>query len=661
MKIPGSLLSKSFYYPFKQQSYQETRNRLHQIGHRNLIILFSLLLFFPKLADAQCKGCDLSRDEAIAYNQTVEMIDMVEIPMRDGTVLNGRVYFPEQPKKDLPTILFRSPYFLPQSDFRWFAEEVAAFLLNGYVVVFNSERGRYWSEGDYTFLAGAKNDGYDVIDWIVNRPWSNGKVGTWGCSSSAEHQLGMATTNHPGHAAMIPIAAGAGIGEVGDFHPQGMFYRGGVVQMPWIPWYYLYGFNEFPTFKGKLSREDRLRLSRFYDLWASKPEVDWAKALRHLPLMDQIEALGGLKSDFSRFVRQLPNDPAWHEVDFAGDNDTYGVPALHINSWYDISFGPSSMALFKLMQQQAFDRESADNQYMLISATNHCAQGRETEDYYYGDRYLGDARYNYYQLYIDWFDYWLKGEENGVTGRDKIELYTMGKNQWESFDEWPPFLAEELTYYLHSDQGANSLAGDGRLSLQPSSNAGYDEFTYDPANPVPSLGDNDWGMIPEMKSGSFDQSSIEMRNDVLVYSTPVLEEGVQVTGPVKVIIYLSSDVRDTDLTAKLVDVYPDGRAFNVAESIQRVRWRESYEEPLFMEEGEVYKVEIGPLLTSNLFKEGHKIRLEISSSNFPRFERNLNTGGNNYNESKWQIANNKIHFGSTSSSKIILSTIPGER
>lgn len=621
------------------------------------LMLSSTLFLIPFELKAQCKNCALTHKEALAINGNMEMLDMVEIPMRDGVVLNGRVYFPDLPKQNLPTVLIRSPYFLPNSEFNWFAQEIAAFLSNGYVVMLNNERGRYWSEGHYTFLVGAREDGYDVIEWIVNQPWSNGKVGTWGCSSSAEHQLGLATKDHPGHAAMVPMAPGAGIGEVGGYHPQGFFYRGGVFQMPWVRWYYQYGFNEFPTFPIELSRDDRIRLNRFYDLWADKPDINWESALRALPLMNLIDNIGGLKSDFTQFIQRLPNDPAWHDVEFAGEHDKFGVPSLMINAWYDISFGPSSMALFDHMQKNAFDKESSENQFMIISATNHCEQTLETEEYYYGDRFLGDARFNYYELYINWFDYWLKGIDNGVTDRKKIQLYTMGKNQWEYFSQWPPENSKEIIYYLSSEGQANTNMDDGKLVEKRTIGKDYDLFIYDPSNPVPSLGDNDWGMIPEMKSGSYDQSTIEARNDVLVYSSSLLDEDIQVTGPVKIIIYLSSDVKDTDITAKLVDVYPDGNAYNVAESIQRVRWRDGYENASFMEEGEVYKVEVGPLLTSNMFKKGHKIRLEISSSNFPRFARNLNTGGNNYDETEWIIANNKVHHSMEHQSKILLPVV----
>lgn len=618
---------------------------------------FIALLLLPNSSQAQCEGCDLSKEESLAFNNTLEMVDMVEIPLRDGVVLNGRIYFPKQPKENLPTILIRSPYFIPKSDFFWFSKQMAAFLKGGYAVVVNNERGRYWSEGTYTFLAGAREDGYDVIEWIVKQPWSNGKVGTYGCSSSAEHQLGLATTDHPAHAAMIPAAAGAGIGEVGGYAPQGMFYRGGVLQMPWVRWYYQYGFNEFPRFPGVLSREDRLRLSQFYDLWAEKPEVNWEKALRELPLSKLIDKIGGLKSDYDKFIRQAPNDPAWEKVRFVSERDTFGVPSLMVNSWYDISFGPSSMALFELMQRQSYDQEAAENQFMIISATSHCGQGGETKEYYFGDRFLGDARYDYLDLYVRWFDYWLKGIDNGVVNRPKYQLYTMGKNEWEYFSHWPPKEAVEMSLFLSSNGRANSKFGDGKLVVKHAAGKQYDSYIFDPSNPVPSLGDDDWGMIPEIERGSFDQSSIEIRNDVLVYTSAVLEEPIQVTGPVKVILYLSSDVKDTDLTAKLVDVYPDGRAFNVAESIQRVRWRNGYEEPDFMEEGKVYKVEIGPLLTSNMFKAGHQIRLEISSSNFPRFARNFNTGGIDYAETEWEVAHNRIHHSKKFPSRIIFHVV----
>jgi uncharacterized protein len=270
---------------------------------------------------------------------------------------------------------------------------------------------------------------------------------------------------------------------------------------------------------------------------------------------------------------------------------------------------------------------------------------------------VGDARFDYVALVQRWFDRFLRGVENGVTAEPRVQAYMMGANQWRAYDAWPPREVENVPYYLDSDGRANSLFGDGRLSTAKPSKAGFDAFTYDPLHPVPSLGGSICCFSASFVGGAFDQSGIEARHDVLVYSTPPLTDTVEVTGPVKVALYLSSDVRDTDLTVKLVDVAPDGRAYNLDESIQRVRWREGWERPVLMELGKVYRVEVGPLVTSNAFLPGHRIRLEVSGSNFPRFERNLNTGGNNYDESEGVPAHDRIHHAPGYLSQVVLPVL----
>lgn len=623
------------------------------------VYLTVFLLLIISIPAAAQQG--LEQSQALAYVQAAETERMVGIPMRDGVELNSRIYFPPGSRENLPTVLMRTPYFFPSREEGW-AEEIATFLQNGYAVVFQNERGRYWSEGKFTYLVGARDDGYDTVEWLVDRPWSNGKVGTFGCSSSAEHQLGLATTDHPGHAAMIPMGAGAGIGTVGGYQEQGNFYRGGVWQTLWLSWYYSSGYKDFPTFRRELSREEKIRINRFYDLAAETPPVDMDEAVWGLPLMDLMDEVEGPPSDFYRFIKFLPNDPRWEQVNLVGDGDPWGVPSLWVNSWYDISMGPN-MALYNYVRNGAGDRTVAENQFAIIAATAHCDQRSETKETVIGERNIGDARFDYLNLFVDWFDYWLKGEENGVTDRPEVQLYTMGKNEWQYFENWPPAETEEVPFYFGSDEGANSRLGDGRLVRgEPSSGDGdADEFVYDPGHPVPSVGGSVCCFSEDFQPGSFDQASVELRNDILIYTTPPLEEGVQVTGPVKVILHVSSDVPDTDFTAKLIDVYPDGRAYNLAESIQRARWREGFDEPVFMEEGNVYKVEVGPLLTSNFFPAGHRIRIEISSSNFPRFARNLNTGGNNYDEAEWQTAHSRVHHTLEHPSRIVLPIVDDSR
>ena len=458
---------------------------------------------------------------------------------------------------------------------------MVSFLENGYAVAFVNERGRYWSEGEYEYLVGAKEDGYDTVDWIVKQTWSNGKVGTIGCSSSAEHQLGMASQDHPGHAAAIPMAPGAGIGKMGPFLEQGNFYRGGVWQPLFFGWYYGWAWRERPFVPKEATREDRVRLSRLYDLHPKVPPVDLARAIRHLPLQDLMPNIQGLKSPFDDFILRTPGDPKWAETDFFNEGDDYGVPTLWVFSWYDISVMPN-IELFNYVRKNGTDQEVRDNQFMVISTMPHCAMGRETEQTVVGERDLGDARYDYQALFVRWFDRWLKGEENGVTRRPKVESYLMGKNEWRRYDGWPHPETNFVTYYLASSGDANSTLGDGRLTtVQPSSSAS-DTFVYDPGHPVPSLGGGFCCLSADAAPGAFDQSYIELRRDVLVYTSEPLEQGVNVTGPIEVTLYVSSDAKDTDFAVKFVDVYPDGTAYNLDDSIQRARFREGYDREVFM-------------------------------------------------------------------------------
>ncbi len=256
-----------------------------------------------------------------------------------------------------------------------------------------------------------------------------------------------------------------------------------------------------------------------------------------------------------------------------------------------------------------------------------------------------------------WFDRFLKGVDNGVTSQPKVRAFMMGANQWRTYDTWPPKEAQYISYYLDSDGKANTAYGDGRLSTTKPGKAASDAFVYDPLRPVPSLGGSICCFSGNFVGGAFDQSAIEMRSDVLAYTTPPLTHAVELAGPVKVSLYVSSDRKDTDLTIKLLDVYPDGKAYNLDENIQRVRWRQGWDKPVLMEPGHVYKVDVGPLVTSNAFLPGHRIRIEVSSSNFPRFERNLNTGGNNFDEKDALVAHNVIYHGPEYPSVIVLPIV----
>jgi hypothetical protein len=598
--------------------------------------------------------------DALAYIAAhADREEKVMIPMRDGIRLSALILFPkDRPRKDLPAVLFRSPYLIEPGEVHRFAVYLRSFLENGYAAAIQNVRGRYFSEGTYTYLIGSGKDGYDTVEWIARQAWSNGKVGTLGCSSTAEEQHKLNGSQPPGLAATVPMGSGAGIGRVGPYNEMGNFYRGGVVQGFWFSWYYEAAYTYRPSFPPSLSRETLIRLGRFWNLQPeSMPPSGIDRLIWTLPINRVMERIGAAPSDMDDFVSRLPNDPKWKTVDFGGEGDRFGAPMLMINSWYDVSIGPN-VSLYEYESRNAANQRARDNMFMVIAPTTHCEQGTvESEHTIIGELDMGDARFDYVGLVQKWFDHFLKGLDNGITRQPKVRAYMMGANRWRTYDSWPPAEARCVDYYLDSDGSANSRTGNGRLVMARPTRDGGDSFAYDPMHPVQSLGGSICCFSPSFQGGAFDQSDIETRDDVLVYSSPSLEKSVEIAGPVKVTLYLSSDAKDTDLTVKLLDVYPDGKAYNLDESIQRVRWRDGWEKPVFMERGRVYKVDVGPLVTSNAFLPGHHIRIEVSSSNFPRFERNLNTGGNNFDEEDAVVAHNTIHHAPAYPSVVVLPVL----
>ncbi len=625
-----------------------------------LLVVFSLLVGPPQLLAQDYAARSAAAAEYIASR--ADRDDKVMMPMRDGVRLSSLILFPkDHPRRDLPTVLLRNPY-LTEGMVQGFGVYVRSFLENGYAVIFQNERGRYFSEGTFTYLVGSGEDGYDTVEWITQQPWSNGKVGLLGCSSSAEEQHKLQGMQHPGLKAGVPMGSGAGIGRVGPYNEMGNFYRGGAMQPWWFSWYYGAGYTYRPLFPPDLPRETMIRLGRFWNLEPElSPDSKIDSLVWTLPINQVMERMEAGPSDMDRFVNWLPNNPGWKSVDFGGEGDRASAPILMINSWYDLSIGPN-VAYYEYQSKNATNETARNNMFMVIAPTTHCQMGQmESEHTIVGERDMGDARFDYVGLVQRWFDHFLKGSGNGFSGEPKVRAYMMGANEWRSYDTWPPPQAEPVTYYLASDGRANSLVGDGRLGTTKEARSGSDTFVYDPMRPVPSLGGSICCFSTKFEGGSFDQSHVEMRADVLVYSTAPLERTVAIAGPVSVSLYLSSDRKDTDLTIKLLDVHPDGRAYNLDESIQRVRWREGWESPVFMEAGKVYEVRVGPLVTSNAFLPGHRIRIEVSSSNFPRFERNLNTGGNNFDEKDSLVAKNVIHHGDDYPSAIVLPVLPEGR
>ncbi len=641
-----------------------------------LILVVAGFVFSTQSAPGQGRGG--ATPELIARRNSIEndlqSIAIVErklmVPMRDGKRMATDVYRPKDTSKKYPTIFVRTPYNFNFWDVRSGAprdmtNELEA-VKRGYAFVEMNERGHFFSEGNYDILGPPLSDGDDAFTWMAKQPWSNGKVGTIGCSSTAEWQLGVAAQGNPAYAAMIPQGFGAGVGRVGPYFEQGNWYRGGAVQMLFIAWLYGEQNQVRPTFPANTSREDLIRASKAFDLAQQLPPVDWSKALRHLPVNEIMKAVDGPHGIFAdhmpvdtggAMIERAPNDPEWYKGGLWHDTMKVNVPGFWFMSWYDVSVGPN-LAAYNHVRKTARP-EIANQQYAVIAPTLHCSYKRATENTMVGERSMGDARLNYDELTYAWFDYFLKGENNHVLETmPKVRYYTMGINKWQTSDTWPPQGAQPMSFYLASGGKANTLAGDGALGDAPPAADNADKFDYDPMNPAPSYGGNVCCTGNAVQGGAFDQRKIEARPDILVYTTEPLKQGIEVSGPIEVSLYVSSDAKDTDFTVKLIDVYPDGQAYNLDETIQRLRYRNGYDKPeVWMEAGKVYKVTLQPMTTSNYFEAGHRIRLEVSSSNFPRFDRNLNTGGKNYNESKGVVAHNVVHHSKQYPSEVKITVV----
>jgi putative CocE/NonD family hydrolase len=635
-----------------------------------------LALALPVLAFAQPRA-PLTQEqlaERQALEDELQEIAVVErkilVPMRDGVRLATDVYRPRNASGKAPIIWVRTPYNFNYWDVRNGvpADMTAALtaVKRGYAYVVQNERGHFFSEGNYDILGAPITDGYDALAWMEAQSWSNGKVGTTGCSSTAEYQMAIASMGHPAYAAMNVQGFGAGVGRVGGYYEQGNWYRGGAIQMLFIAWLYGQQNQVRPMFPRDTSAEDLVAASRLFDLAPQMPPVDWSKALAHLPVQDILQNAQGPRGIFAdampvdtggRMIQRTPNDPAWYKGGLWHDDMPLDVPGLWFMSWYDVSVGPN-LAMYNHVRKNA-SASVADQQWAIIAPVAHCAFTRATKDTVVGERSMGDARLDYQEIMYAFFDRLLKGEKSPrLEALPKVTYFTMGSNQWQTSSTWPPQGAKERIFYLESGGKANSLYGDGKLSAAAPDADAPDTFVYDPMNPVPSYGGNVCCTGNAVTAGSFDQRKMEARQDILVYTSEPFAEGMELSGPITPTLYVSSDTKDTDFTVKVLDVYPDGRAYNLDESIQRMRYRDGYDKPLaWMEKGKVYKVTLQPLTTSNWFAPGHRLRIEVSSSNFPRFDRNLNTGGNNYDEWAGVVAKNTVHHSKQYPSSVTITVV----
>ena len=578
---------------------------------------------------AQATGAAYARPTG-THQVVVERSLMV--PMRDGVRLATDLYRPADVTGPLPTILMRTPYNKAGS-----AGAGNYFASHGYAVAVQDVRGKFESEGKFRVYEGDMTDWSDAFEWIGKQPWTNRRIGTFGCSYLGEQQIVAAQQRHPLHVAAIAQAAGGNLGRDGRHRTFWGSVEGGATAVS-------INFGWMPVW-ASLDKGQR-----------AKPNVDFKTFLRTLPLIDMTDRAGSPSWDWRNFLERSPDDPWWDKQGYLTPDDSVSVAALHVSSWFDMA--AEALEERAIFQKNGTTARARASQYAIISPTTHCASERATSQTMSGALPVGDARLHYWDIYLAWFDKWLNGNEHAIDSLPRIQYYTIGRNLWRTSDRWPVAGMHETAFYLRSDGGANTAKGNGRLSLTPPAREPADTFTYDPANPVPSRG----GSIcctgdPKDVPGSFDHADIEQRPDVLVYTGDVLREGLELTGPMRAVVNVSSDAVDTDVTVKLLDVFPDGRSMNMVEGITRARYRDGFDRARMMTPNAVYEVPVDLHATSWYLPPGHRLRVEISSSNFPRFDRNLNTGGHNYDETTWKVAKNAVHHSASQLSRLILPVV----
>ncbi|MEQ8800788.1 MAG: CocE/NonD family hydrolase, partial [Haliea sp.] len=543
------------------------------------------------------------------------------VPMRDGARLSTDLYIPEGLDRPLGTVLERTPYN-KNSDDTGIVSRAKFFASHGFVYAAQDKRGKYESEGEYLTTANDIEDGDDTIDWIAKQPWSNGKVGQMGCSYPGFTTMMSAQSLNPHLAAIIPQSAAMATGSMADRYSL-LWRRGGTVSLSMAAWHASAGSKIYYRPPPGLTREAFLEIVDDFDPIPSNYNMSsfadpavvqkFREAYFTLPVRDILAGFDAPPNDFVLLNEKPHYDEFFAELGYMGDNARVDVPALHINSWHDYGVA-ETLIHFNFFRENALSEEARENQYVIIGPTQHCATETVSEQTTVGELDVGDARFDFYGTYLRWYDRWLNGNKDALEGMPHVQYYNIGANEWRSADQWPLPNTRYTTFYLDSEGSANSRWGDGRLERDTDhSGSESDSYVHDPSTPFTTYRATTGQDTDVWFGGSRDRREIETRNDVLIFDTEPLEETLNVTGPMKAVIYLSSSAVDTDLDLTLVDVFPDGRAMGVYQGTLRVRYREGLDREVLMEPGKIYPVEVDMNATSNTFLPGHRIRLEVAS------------------------------------------------
>ncbi|MGV7929199.1 MAG: CocE/NonD family hydrolase [Spirochaetota bacterium] len=543
----------------------------------------------------------------------------VMVPMRDGVRLSADIYRPSKEGK-YPVILLRTMYGKRNPGHKY-SFTGSLFASQGYVFIVQDVRGKFDSEGEfYPYIYEAK-DGHDTIEWAGTREWSTGKVGTYGFSYWGSTQWISAPLRSTYLKAMVPIVTSQ------DVYPR-WIYNGIFRLNDVLVWHYENAPKRAQSAEG----------------------VDWDRAVRTLPLIKADDSLGADIAAYNDWINHPRPGPYWDRVRVDDRVADIQAPALIIDGWYDYYLN-LAVADFNRMKATGGSDE-ARRSVLLLGPWTHASQSKFADaDFGRQASFMKQVR-----TILAWFDYWLKGEKNGILDGGSVRFFTMGANEWRAEKEWPLARTRYTPYYLQSDGGANSAKGDGILSETAPAAGKPDSYIADPENPVPSVGGT--SIFGKLKAGPFNQREVESRDDVLVYTTAPLESDTEVTGPVKLVLYASSSARDTDFAVKLAEVRPDGTSVNIQSAVYRASNRESLVKPSLLEKDRVYRFEIEVGNTSMLFKKGHRIRLQIAGSNFPEYGRNLQTGEDNGTTARTGKARQAVFHDRERPSQLILPVIP---
>ena len=590
------------------------------------IYVFGCFLLSVPTLRSQAAPISTSADILIQHN--------VAMKTRDGVTLYADIFRPKSSDK-FPVILMRTPY---DKSVNWASMPAFKIVPRGYVFIIQDVRGRYTSEGEWYPFKHEEADGYDAVEWAASLPYSNGKVGMMGGSYVGATQM-LAAIGAPPHLAGIAPEITAS-----NYHDN-WTYQGGAFEQ----W-----FDQNWTTQLARNTLDRL-IDKNTDARVGAPTLP----LANYPVFNfgQLPADAQLTAEIAPYYLDWLSHPDydnyWKQWSIEEHFSKITVPMLSVGGWYDI-FADGTLHNYMGAKAHGATEAARTQQHLLMQIGGHAGFGRKIGDVDFGPHALENA---YVDQILDWYDYLFKGIHNEFATDKPVRLFVMGVNEYRQEDDWPPPEAHYVKYFLHSGGNANSLRGNGSLSTSAPRSEAADSYVYDPGNPVPTVGGPLCCAQELIEPGPRDQRSVENRDDVLVYSIGPLEQDLDVTGPVKATLFVKSTAVDTDFTGKLVDVAPDGTAIDVAEGILRMRYRDSREHASLMNPGEPYEINLDLWATSNVFLRGHTLRLEISSSNFPRFDRNLNTGEEIKNERKFVSATNTIVHDEQHPSALVLPVI----